>query len=113
MKEKRKIHRKSEREQLVIDEIWHIPKKKGNGQVRRQAWINKAGTVVRYSLAYINSRLCHADNGRVLGYDNAHGYHHKHYFGEITPIEFINFETIEIQFQLEFEVLHDSIKKKH
>ena len=61
------------------------------------------GKVTRYSLAYINYRLFHDDNGRVLGYDNAHGNHHKHYMGKIEPVTLNNFQ--------EFEVLHEQTKK--
>jgi hypothetical protein len=62
--------------------------------------------VTRYSLAYINYNICQVDNGRVLGYDNAHGYHHRHYMGAIEPIKFTSFVQIEELFQQEFEVLY-------
>ncbi|MFK5985429.1 MAG: hypothetical protein QM479_08375, partial [Pseudomonadota bacterium] len=32
-----------------------------------------------------NPMLHQGDNGRVFGYDNAHDYHHKHFFGNISP----------------------------
>lgn len=67
--------------------------------------------ITRNSLAYINHHLSYNDNGRVLGYDNAHGYHHKHYMGCIEPVVFTNFEELELQFQKEFEVLHEQAKK--
>ena len=41
--------------------------------------------VTRYNLAYINHATCHVDNGRVLGFDNAHELHHKHYMGKKSP----------------------------
>ena len=66
--------------------------------------------VVRYNLVYINYNLCQKDNGRVLGYDNAHGLHHKHDMGTVEPIEFIGYEKIEERFQRECEVIYD--KKK-
>lgn len=28
---------------------------------------------------FLNHELYQGDNGRVIGYDNAHGYHHRHY----------------------------------
>jgi hypothetical protein len=47
-----------------------------------------------------------------LGYDNAHGYHHKHYMGKVEPVNFVNFKEVEERFQQEFEVIHEKIKKK-
>ena len=75
-------------------------------------WTNQAGEVTRYSLAYINYHIFQKDNGRVLGYDNAHGYHHKHCMGKIESFHFINFQELEEKFQQEFEVLHEQSKKK-
>jgi hypothetical protein len=54
--------------------------------------------------------ICQVDNGRVLGYDNTHGYHHKHYMGTVEPVEFFSFEQIEKKFQQEFEVLYAEIR---
>lgn len=71
-----------------------------------QVWVNNKGEATRYSLAYINYQLFSGDNGRVLGYDNAHGYHHKHYMGKVEPIKFYNYQELENEFQREFEVLY-------
>jgi hypothetical protein len=51
------------------------------GIVREEVWVNSKNKVVKYNLAYINFRLCQSDNGRVLGYDNAHGHHERHFMG--------------------------------
>lgn len=59
--------------------------------------------VVHYSVAYINSAIYSGDNGRVLGYDNSHGYSHKHYFGQITPEEFISYENLYDKFEMEWQ----------
>lgn len=67
--------------------------------------------MTRYSLAYINHNIFTGDNGRVPGYYNAHGDHHKHYMGKIEPVTFITFTEIEERFQHEFEVIHEKIKK--
>jgi hypothetical protein len=101
-------------ERLVENDSFALSKSKGNGILRRQIWRDNdgEGEVTRYSLAYINHRHFSKDNGRVLGYDNAHGYHHKHYMGEIKPIKFKNFSDIEERFQQEFEVIHEEIRKK-
>jgi hypothetical protein len=112
MKRKKNAGQSRIKETLLIDESISIHKKKGNGIIRRQVWTNAEGGVTRYSLAYINHNLFHGDNGRVLGYDNAHGYHHKHYMGKVEPVDFICFGELENQFQQEFEVLHEQVKKK-
>lgn len=82
-----------------IDNTFKFSEKAGNGIVKMQMSVDKHGKLARYSLAYINFRLCHVDNGRVIGYDNSHGYHHRHYFGEEEPIDFISFEAIAEQFE--------------
>lgn len=89
----------------IFDKHYDIPRKRGNGQVRKEAWADQHGIVTRYNLAFINHRLFHRDNGRVLGYDNAHGPHHRHYFGEIEPIDYTTFEDIEAQFERELAEL--------
>lgn len=101
------------KETLCINESTYIHRKKGNGIVKRQIWVDENNQVSRYSLAYINHHLFQEDNGRVLGYDNAHGYHHKHLMGIVESVEFTRFEDIEIKFQQEFEALHEHTKKNH
>jgi len=59
------------------------------------------GKVVRYALAYINPRICGIDNGRVLGYDNAHDYHHRHFMGEVTEVEFNSYDELVSKFEAE------------
>ncbi len=112
MRKNNRNTKKSSPEQLIEDDAFAIHKSKGNGVLRRQIWVNTKGEVTRYSLAYINHHLFTGDNGRVLGYDNAHGYHHKHLFGEIEHVTYTNFENLEERFQQEFEVLHEKTQKK-
>ena len=80
---------------LLYDECTTLPKSRGNGQLIRKVSVDHNDTVVRYNLVYINYNLCQVDNGRVLGYDNAHGLHHKHYMGHVEPIDFVSYEKIE------------------
>ncbi|QKM63649.1 hypothetical protein DCO16_05995 [Polynucleobacter antarcticus] len=61
--------------------------------------------VTRYNLAYINHELCKKDNGRVLGYDNAHNYHHRHYLGEIETVKFESYEKTVENFQKEWQAI--------
>lgn len=104
---------KKEKDILVIDDTYVISKRKGNGSLIRRVWLSTKGKVTKYSLAYINFALFHGDNGRVLGYDNNHGYHHKHYFGDVIPISFSSFEDLEIKFEKEFEEIHNENFKKN
>jgi len=57
----------------------------------QMVWVDAAGQVRRYYLAYINHGICGVDNGRVVGYDNVHGYHHRHLMGHVEPIEFVSY----------------------
>jgi len=89
----------------LVDEVHHISKRRGNGLLRREVWVADNGRVSRYNLAYINHELSTVDNGRVIGYDNQHGYHHRHYFGHVQPIEFHSFEEIEERFEADWIAL--------
>lgn len=86
----------------IYDDTNVLSKKKGNGILRREVWVDEYGKVTRYNLAYINQNEFSADNGRILGYDNAHGYHHRHYYGTVEPIDFLSFEDVEDQFEKDF-----------
>lgn len=92
----------------IVDESFHIPSKRGNGQLRREVWVDETGKVTKYNLAYINHALHSGDNGRVIGYDNNHNYHHKHIYGQTEAVEFINFEDIEAQFERDWAALKES-----
>jgi hypothetical protein len=89
----------------IHDDYHKISDKRGNGHLRREVWVDKRGTVTRYNLAYINHRLHEGDNGRVVGYDNQHGYHHRHYFGKVEKVDFISYEDIEERFEQDWTVL--------
>ena len=66
----------------VIDEVHHLNKKQGGGLIKIEIWVDENYGTARYSMTYINHAIYAGDNGRVLGYDNAHGKHHRHYFGD-------------------------------
>jgi len=89
----------------IYDDRHAIAKRRGNGELRREVWVDGAGAVTRYNLAYINHDLHQGDNGRVVGYDNAHGFHHRHYFGRVEPVEFVSFDDIEDQFARDWTAL--------
>jgi hypothetical protein len=91
----------------TIDEIHTISNKRGNGKLRREVWVDEAtGRITRYNLAYINHRLYTGDNGRVVGYDNAHDGHHRHYFGVVEAVEFVSFEDVEARFEQDWIALN-------
>jgi len=73
--------------------------------LRREIWTDARGTVVRFNLAYVNSPIYGGDNGRVLGYDTAHGSYHRHFMGEVSEITVERFERIEARFYREWAAL--------
>ena len=79
-----------------------------------EAWGASPGskTIGKYSLVYANLKVFQKDNGRILGYDNAHLYpgfttfHHKHYNGLVTPNHsFTTFDDLLAQFHQELLTL--------
>ena len=93
----------------IHDERHVITKRRGNGELRREVWVDAKRSVARYNLAYINHELYRGDNGRVIGYDNAHGYHHRHYFGHVEPVDFVSFEDIEEMFARDWTALRSKL----
>lgn len=71
--------------------------------LKEEVWQNDSGHVVKYSLAYFNPRRCGVDNGRVLGYDNSHGRHHRHFMGDVEPVEFDSYAALSARFQEEVQ----------
>jgi hypothetical protein len=69
-------------------------------------------TVTRYNMAYINHAVCSKDNGRVLGYDNAHGYHHRHHMGSVQACDFVSHDDTVERFQAEWVEIVNKLKGK-
>lgn len=92
-------------EEKVYDERHKITLKRGNGLLRREVWFDERGRITRYNLAFINHVLFAGDNGRVLGYDNQHGSHHRHFRGTCEPFAFTSFVELEERFEAEWTVL--------
>ena len=86
----------------TVDQQFYLSDTKGGGILRRELWQDQWDRVVRYNLAYINHQIYAGDNGRVLGYDSAHGYHHRHYLGKVTAVVFESYDEIEDRFQREW-----------
>ena len=83
----------------VIDERFYVPEKLGGGLIKFEAW-EYQNQIVKYNMAYINKKQYQGDNGRVIGYDNTHNYHHKHYLGDIYEVDdFVSYEELVERFQ--------------
>ena len=72
--------------------------------LKEEVWY-EGERVARYSIAYINPKLYGGDNGRVLGYDNAHGVHHRHFMGKVSTLEFKSYEELVARFEDELREL--------
>jgi hypothetical protein len=83
--------------QTTSIEVHRLKGKRKGALLKEQVWF-EGGKVVAYALAYINLKRCPLDNGRVLGYDNSHNYHHRHFMGHIEPIVFISYQALVDQF---------------
>jgi hypothetical protein len=95
----------------VQDVSNRLSKKRGNGILRREIWVDGKGKVTRYNLAYINHDMFQGDNGRVIGYDNAHGFHHRHFRGKVEAVDFESFEEIENRFEADWMALSGKGRK--
>lgn len=81
-----------------------IPARLGGGVLKERVVREMpSGRVVQYALAYINPLIFSEDNGRVLGYDNSHGYSHRHFMGEVTPVVFPGYEDLYNRFEAEWQ----------
>jgi len=100
------VKRKSQKIKFkkVVSEQLPVNIKRGGGLLKIEAWENEKGEIVKYSMAYINHLIFSGDNGRVLGYDNTHNFHHKHYFGEISEIlDFTTYQELVERFENEIK----------
>ena len=70
---------------------------------REEVWEDAAGKVVKYNLAFIHFGLCQQDHGRVVGYDNAHGRHERHFMGRAREVDFVSYEVMLRKFQKEVQ----------
>ncbi|MGI4935556.1 MAG: hypothetical protein ACRYF5_02245 [Janthinobacterium lividum] len=82
-----------------------IPERLGGGILKELVEQDCSGKLLHYAVAYINPLIFAGDNGRVLGYDNAHGYPHRHYFGTITPEPDMAWVDIRARFEQEWRMI--------
>ena len=83
-----------------------IPRRLGGGVLKERVVRELPSLrVLQYALAYINPKIFSGDNGRVLGYDNAHGFSHKHLMGKISREDFPGYEALYDQFDREWKAI--------
>lgn len=86
----------------IADDIFMVPWDQGNGQIRREVWVDKERKVTHYYIAYINPESCPSDEGTVLGYDYNNGSLYSHLMGDITAVEFSSLEELEELFDIKW-----------
>ena len=89
----------------IVDDVTLVSCASGPGIIRTEVWKDETGKVVRYNLAFINHFLYPRDNGRVLGYDNAHGTHHRYFFGKVEAAAVTGFAEATRLFRKEVKEL--------
>jgi hypothetical protein len=87
----------------VSVEVSRLKGKREGAVLKDEVWYED-GEVVAYNLAYINLKRCRVDHGRVLGYDNSHGFHHRHFMGKVEAIEYTSYEVLAERF---FKEVHE------
>lgn len=101
---------------LLEKETYYLKAGRGGGLLSIEVWgyTQQSKTIVtRYNLAYINQLIYQKDNGRVLGFDNAHDYHHRHYMGKVSAVRFISYEHTLERFEKEWlEIVKEFEGKK-
>ena len=95
------------RARKVVDETTEVRCAHGRGVIREEVWQSEGGEVVRYNLAFICHQLCTVDHGRVLGYDNQHGYHHRHFKGQVEAFVYAGYDVLLGRFLDEVAVLRE------
>jgi hypothetical protein len=91
------VSKKARPTRTVSAEIHRLKGKRKSALLKEEVWYED-GKVVAYNLAYINLKRCRADHGRVLGFDNSHGFHHRHFMGKVESVEFTTFEALSERF---------------
>jgi len=84
------VSKKVRSAKTTLIEVSRLKGKREGASLKEQVWFED-GKITRYSLTYINPKLCFVDHGRVLGYDDTHGYHHRHFMGKVKAVEFTSY----------------------
>jgi hypothetical protein len=96
---------KPSRREKTVDETLYLGRPRRGALLKEEVWQSADGEVIKYSLAYINPRICWVDNGRVLGYDNSHKGHHRHFMGEVEPVKFEGYSQLVARFEKEVRAI--------
>jgi hypothetical protein len=98
------IMKQSRKQEIYAPADVKIPSRLGGGTLKERVIRElPSKKVVSYALAYVNPLIFSSDNGRVLGYDNSHGYSHRHFMGSVAPATFTNYEALYEQFEREWQ----------
>ena len=89
----------------IVDDTIILKRPRRGAKLREEVWQTLDGKVSKYSLAYINHLVCRVDNGRVLGHDNGHDGHHRHFMGNVEPVEYNDYQSVAKRFQREVREL--------
>jgi hypothetical protein len=92
----------------VVDDTDQVRCGSGSyGILREEVYVDASETIVKYNLVFIHFSLCRIDNGRVLGHENAHGRHERHWMGSVQPVQFVSYEQTLRRFLEEVETLKE------
>jgi hypothetical protein len=86
--------KKTRRRRKIVDETTQVRCALGKGLIREEVWQDSRGAVAKYNPAFINHALWARDNGRLVGYDNSNGNHHRHFAGTEEKFAFISYERL-------------------
>ena len=84
----------------------------GIGILREEVWVNAKNEVVKCNLAFLLPHVFAGDNGRVLGYDNAHGVHERHNQGSVESARFKDYPSTAARFFREVARIRSSYESK-
>jgi hypothetical protein len=98
------VGRKRRQDQSVRVEVHQLKGRRKGALIKEEVWYEK-GQVSFFNLAYINLKISHTDHGRVLGFDNSHGYIHRHYLGKMEPVDLDSYEAVYRRFIQELHQL--------
>ena len=85
-------------------EVHSLKGKREGALIKEEVWYED-GQVAAYNLVYINLRICPVDHGRVLGFDNSHDYHHRHFMGQVEAVDFTTYQALAERFIAELHEL--------
>jgi len=98
------VARKRGVEKSANSAVHRLKGRRKGAVLKEQTWYED-GKLVAYSLAYVNLKVSRVDNGRVLGYDNSHSHHHRHFMGRVEPIDFAGYPALVERFLAEVHEL--------